>query len=69
VCNEINRSSNLVYEDFIKIDPYKWFCDKSCTATKDNYIVYRDASHISRAAAKAATIQLEDALIKNKIFN
>lgn len=69
VCNEINRSSNLVYEDFIKIDPYKWFCDKSCTATKDNYIVYRDASHISRAAAKAATAQLEDALIKNKIFN
>ena len=68
-CNQINRSSNVVYEKLIKIDPYPWFCDKSCTAVKDGYIVYRDASHITRAAAKSATDELEKALIQKQVFN
>ncbi len=68
-CNQINRSPNAVYEKLIKIDPYPWFCDKSCTAVKDGYIVYRDASHITRAAAKSATDELEKALIQKQVFN
>jgi len=68
-CNQINRSPNMVYEKLIKIDPYPWFCDESCTAVKDGSILYRDASHISRAAAKSATDDLEKALIQNQVFN
>ena len=68
-CNQINRSSNAVYEELIKIDPYQWFCDKSCSAVKENFIVYRDASHITRAAAKAVADQLEEALIQKQVFN
>jgi peptidoglycan/LPS O-acetylase OafA/YrhL len=68
-CSQINRSPNAVYEELIKIDPYKWFCDKRCLAVKENFIVYRDASHITRAAAKAATYELEKALIQKQVFN
>jgi len=68
-CSQINRSPNAVYEGLIKIDPYKWFCDKTCFAVKENFIVYRDASHITRSAAKAATDQLEEALIQKEVFN
>jgi Predicted acyltransferases len=68
-CNQINRSSNAVYKELIKIDPYQWFCDKSCSAVKENFIVYRDASHITRAAAKAVADQLEEALIQKQVFN
>jgi hypothetical protein len=68
-CNQINRSSNAVYKELIMIDPYQWFCDKSCSAVKENFIVYRDASHITRAAAKAVTDQLEEALIQKQVFN
>jgi peptidoglycan/LPS O-acetylase OafA/YrhL len=68
-CNQINRSPNAVIKELIKIDPYDWFCNKSCEATNKDFILYRDASHITRSAAKAATAELEQALTKGEIFN
>jgi peptidoglycan/LPS O-acetylase OafA/YrhL len=68
-CNEIKRSSNKVYEGFLKIDPYKWFCKNGCDAINNNYVVYRDASHISIAAAIAATDNLRDSLVKAGLLN
>jgi hypothetical protein len=68
-CNEIKRSSNKVYEGFLKIDPYKWFCKNGCDAINNNYVGYRDASHISIAAAIAATDNLRDSLVKAGLLN
>ena len=68
-CNDIRRSSNKVYEGFLTIDPYTWFCKGSCKAINDNYVVYRDASHISIDAALAVTNNLRDSLIKAGLLN
>jgi peptidoglycan/LPS O-acetylase OafA/YrhL len=68
-CNEIDRSSNEVYEGFVTIDPYTWFCKEGCKAINDNYVVYRDASHISVDASLAVTKNLSDALIKAGLLN
>jgi hypothetical protein len=68
-CNEIKRSSNKVYEGYLKIDPYQWFCKDGCDAINNDYVVYRDASHISIAAAIAATDNLRDSLVKAGLLN
>ena len=68
-CNEIDRSSNEVYEGFVTIDPYTWFCKEGCKAINDNYVVYRDASHISIDASLAVTKNLGEALIKAGLLN
>jgi len=68
-CNEIKRSSNKVYEGYLKIDPYQWFCKDGCEAINSDYVVYRDASHISIAAAIAATGELRDSLVKAGLLN
>ena len=68
-CNEIKRSSNKVYEGYLKIDPYQWFCKDGCDAINNDYVVYRDASHISIAAAIAATDELRDSLVKAGLLN
>ena len=68
-CNEIKRSSNKVYEGFLKIDPYQWFCKDGCDAINNEYVVYRDASHISIAAAIAATDELRNSLVKAGLLN
>ena len=68
-CNEIKRSSNKVYEGYLKIDPYQWFCKDGCDAINNDYVVYRDASHISIDAAIAATDELRDSLVKAGLLN
>ena len=68
-CNEIDRSSNEVYEGFVTIDPYTWFCKEGCKAVNGKYVVYRDASHISVDASLAVTKNLSDALIKAGLLN
>lgn len=68
-CNDIHRSSNKVYEGFLTIDPYTWFCKGSCKAINNNYVVYRDDSHISNDAALAVTNNLRDSLIKAGLLN
>jgi hypothetical protein len=68
-CNDIHRSSNKVYEGFLTIDPYTWFCKGSCKAVNGSYVVYRDDSHISNDAALAVTNNLRDSLIKAGLLN
>jgi len=63
-CNQINKPIKLGSPSYKKIDLTNWFCDSLCQAIKDDYIVYRDASHISLAAALAATEILRSELIK-----
>jgi hypothetical protein len=58
-----------VYEGFLTIDPYTWFCKSSCKAINNNYVVYRDDSHISNDAALAVTNNLRDSLIKAGLLN
>ena len=63
-CNQIDRPIKLGSPSYKKIDLTNWFCDSTCPAIKENYIVYRDASHISLAAALAASEILRSELIK-----
>jgi peptidoglycan/LPS O-acetylase OafA/YrhL len=63
-CNQIDRPIKLGSPSYKKIDLTNWFCDSMCPAIKEDYIVYRDASHISLAAALAATEILRSELIK-----
>jgi hypothetical protein len=44
-------------------------CTKLCPAIQDGYVVYRDASHISVAAALALKQQLEAALVTKGLFS
>lgn len=68
-CDDVDRSSNKVYEGFVTIDPYIWFCKGGCKVINGNYVVYRDASHISSDAAKAVANNLRNSLIKAGLLN
>lgn len=61
-CNSTMRTPNVIIDGFTKIDPNPWLCSSFCPAIKDGFVVYRDASHISVAAALALKPQLEGAL-------
>jgi hypothetical protein len=58
-----------VIRGFEVIDPASWLCTTICPAIQDGYVVYRDASHISVAAALALKPQLEAALVTKGLFS
>jgi hypothetical protein len=68
-CDTTVKTPNLIINGFKKIDPNPWLCTKVCSSVKDGYVVYRDASHISVAAASALTPQLEAALRDKGLFS
>jgi peptidoglycan/LPS O-acetylase OafA/YrhL len=67
-CNTTEKSPNLIINGFKQIDPTPWLCSDICPAIKDGYVVYRDASHISVAAALALTTLLQVALQDKGLF-
>ena len=68
-CNTTERTPMKVIRSFEIIDPAPWLCTKLCPAIQDGYVVYRDASHISVAAALALKPQLEAALVTKGLFS
>jgi hypothetical protein len=68
-CDTTEKTPNLIINGFKKIDPNPWLCTDVCSSIKDGYVVYRDASHISVAAALALTPQLETALREKGLFS
>jgi hypothetical protein len=58
-----------IIRGFEIIDPTPWLCTKLCPAIQDGYVVYRDSSHISVAAALALKPQLEAALVAKGLFS
>lgn len=68
-CDSTEKTSVKIINGFKKIDPTPWLCTTICPAIKDGYVVYRDASHISVAAALAMKPQLEAALIAKGLFS
>jgi hypothetical protein len=68
-CNTTKETPVNVINGFEVIDPTPWLCSKVCSAIQDDYIVYRDGSHISVAAALALKPQLEAALIAKGLFS
>ena len=68
-CNTTERTPVKVIRGFEIIDPAPWMCTKLCPAIQDGYVVYRDASHISVAAALALKQQLEAALVTKGLFS
>ena len=68
-CDSSEKTPNVIINGFIKIDPTPWLCTSFCPAIKDGYVVYRDASHISVAAAIALKPQLEKALKDTGLFS
>jgi peptidoglycan/LPS O-acetylase OafA/YrhL len=67
-CNTTERTPVKIIRGFEIIDPAPWLCTKLCPAIQDGYVVYRDASHISVAAALALKPQLEAALVAKGLF-
>jgi peptidoglycan/LPS O-acetylase OafA/YrhL len=68
-CDSTEKTPNLIIDGFIKIDPTSWLCTSFCPAIKNGYVVYRDASHISVAAALALKPELEKALHATGLFS
>lgn len=68
-CDSSEKTPNVIIKGFIKIDPTPWLCTSFCPAIKDGYVVYRDSSHISVAAAIALKPQLEKALQETGLFS
>ena len=68
-CNTTERTPVKIIRDFEIIDPTPWLCTKLCPAIQDGYVVYRDSSHISVAAALALKPQLEAALVAKGLFS
>ena len=68
-CDTTEPTPVKVIKGFETIDPAPWLCSKYCPAIQDGYVVYRDASHISVAAALALKPQLEAALISKGLFS
>jgi hypothetical protein len=68
-CNTTQETPVKIINGFQKIDPTAWLCSDQCPAIQDGYVVYRDASHISVAAALALKPQLEAALLEKGLFS
>lgn len=68
-CDSTEKTSVQVIDGFSMIDPNSWFCSSICPAIKDGFVVYRDSSHISVAAAISARKRLEAALSNIGIFS
>jgi peptidoglycan/LPS O-acetylase OafA/YrhL len=68
-CNTTENTPNLIINGFKQIDPTPWLCSDICPAIKDGYVVYRDASHISVAAALALTTLLQTTLQDKGLFS
>ena len=68
-CDSTEKTPNVIIDGFIKIDPTSWLCTSFCPAIKDGYVAYRDASHISVAAALALKPELEKALGTTGLFS
>jgi peptidoglycan/LPS O-acetylase OafA/YrhL len=68
-CNTTVKTQNVVIKGFSVIDPTSWMCAATCPAIKNGYVVYRDASHISVAAALALVPNLEKALSDLGLFS
>ena len=67
-CNTTERTPVKIIRGFDIIDPAPWLCTSICPAIQDGYVVYRDASHISVAAALALKPQFEAALVTKGLF-
>jgi hypothetical protein len=68
-CNTTEKTPVKIIVGFEKIDPNPWLCTNQCPAIQDGYVVYRDGSHISVAAALALKPQLEAALLAKGLFS
>ena len=68
-CNSTEKTPVKIINGFLKIDPTPWMCTNICPAINNGYVVYRDASHISVAAALALRPELEIALVHLGLFS
>jgi len=68
-CDSTEKTIVKIVPGFEKIDPTPWLCSNYCPAIQNGYVVYRDASHISVAAALALKPQLEAALKSKGLFS
>ena len=68
-CDSTEKTIVKIIPGFEKIDPTPWLCSNYCPAIQKGYVVYRDASHISVAAALALKPQLEAALKSKGLFS
>lgn len=69
LCDTSKLTPNVIISEFKQIDPNPWMCSEICPAILDGDVAYRDASHISVAAAISMTPKLRIALKENGLFS
>jgi hypothetical protein len=68
-CNGSEPSTPIFTEGYQQINPTQWLCSRTCPAVINGTVVYRDASHLTVAQARALSPQLFQALSRLGVFS
>jgi peptidoglycan/LPS O-acetylase OafA/YrhL len=68
-CNGSEPSTPTFTSGYQQINPTAWLCMRTCPAVIDGTVVYRDASHLTVAQARALSPQLYEALTRLGVFS
>lgn len=68
-CNGSDPSTPIFTSGYQQINPTSWLCMRTCPAVIDGTVVYRDASHLTVAQARALSPQLDRALVRLGVFS
>ena len=68
-CNGSEPSTPIFTSGYQQINPTAWLCMRTCPAVIDGTVVYRDASHLTVAQARALSPQLYEALTRLGVFS
>jgi len=67
-CNGSEPSTPIFTSGYERINPTKWLCARTCPAVINGTVIYRDASHLTVAQARALSPQLSAALTQLGVF-
>ena len=68
-CNGSEPSTPIFTSGYQQINPTSWLCTRTCPAVIDGTVVYRDASHLTVAQARALSSRLSEALTRLGVFS
>ena len=67
-CDTTKRTERITIPGFKFIDSTPWLCSRKCRAIVNGVVAYRDASHLSLAMAENLTPEMDQALVRLRVF-
>lgn len=67
-CNGSEPSTPIFTAGYQQINPTQWLCSQTCPAVINGTVVYRDASHLTVAQARALSLKLFQTLTRLGVF-